>query len=239
MSIKPIFDDEVCYLSYEHTFKFKHDSFIVETVLPQFLKLYYYRQAKKMKYNLHNWNVTVQPNEVKVTFDYTRMDHGKFNEKMVIFPSFIQSQFHSFELTSLFDVLNEIHSTNADKLIFECYQYLENNPDVSMCPFKFTDYKLNSVDQIGLNETLLNKNNLYYQEALDKVKYYLLRFCRAPFYCIKTFMKEDDIEVRNYHVRIMSYFDTIDFHQLEKEGYVKAVLLVPSLETKFIHYSDN
>lgn len=235
---KPASNDNTSLL-YEHTFKLRHDSFIVNTVLPKFLEIYYRRQTKKLEYNIHNWNIAIKSNEVKVSFEYTRIDGNKFGEKVIAFSPLLQQQFHPFELASLFEVLNGVHSTTADDLIFKCYQYLEKNPDTALCPFKFIDYQLNSVSQFGSDGNLLDKNNRYYKDALDKVKNYLFLNSRAPFYHLKTFMKEGVGGVKDYYVQIISYFDSIDVYDLARKGYVKSVLSVPSIETEFIPYSDN
>lgn len=231
-------ENSTIYLSYEHTFKLKHDSFIAKTILPKILEMRYHRQAKLKGYLIHNWIVTIQSNEVKVTFEYTRLDGELFNERMVLFKSFLQTEFHSYEINSLFEVLNKIDPPAADELIFKGYQYLENHPDKTILPFKYTNFQLNSIGCIGSESELLDDNAQYYQMALTKVKHYLERFSQSSSYCLDMYISEKE-DVRYYYVRIISYFDAIDFDKLEKDEYVKSVLLVPSLEIEYMHSKEN
>lgn len=229
--------ESVISLSYEHTFKLKYDSFIVKTILPKILEMCYHRQAKLKGYNIHNWNARIQLGGIKVTFDYTRINGEPFNENMINFKSFLQGGFHSYEINSLIEILDKIDPTAADELIFKGYQYLDGHSDQTVLPFKYIDFRLNSITQIGSENDLLDGNNQYYQIALTKVKNYLKRFNQSSSYCLDSYIKEID-DIRYYYVRIISYFDAIDFDKLEKDEYVKSVLLVPSLEIEYMHFRE-
>lgn len=219
----------VALLKFDETFPIPYQNMMVNTILPEVLKMYIRSKATEPDYLIYDFKVETSEKELRLSFEYAKKDGTKFNKLAPAFQDVLVQAWGVSSLRTFFDILNKQTELMTNELIFSLYQYFVANPKQTSIPMTYLEFEVTSALFDDTKEKIIEANANHYFEALNKIERYLNQHCKSPFYLLKTSAYSHD-EKTMFVVSIYSLFNALDMDKIQRQEYVKSVLLAPSIE---------